>query len=73
MLHREERRGRFFVSGKGTAGLLEAFPGLGVARICADMGMLGVNRRRQGVGGKAMVDRYLSGRQGRAPNLNLVE
>ena len=61
------------MSGKGTAGLLEAFPGLGVARIGADIGMLGVNRCRQGVGGKAMVDRYLSGRQGRAPNLDFVE
>ena len=73
MFHRKEGRGGFFVSGQGAAGLLEAFPGLGVARIGAGEGVFRVNRRRQGVGGKAMEDRYLSGRQGRAPNLNLVE
>jgi hypothetical protein len=46
---------------------------LGVARIGSDDGVFGVNRCRQGVGGKAMEDRYLSGRQGRAPNLDFIE
>ncbi len=73
MFHRKESRGGFFVSGKGAAGLLEAFPSLGVCRIGPDDGVFGVHRRRQGVGGKAIKDSNLSGRKGRAPKVNLVE
>ena len=73
MFHRKESWGGFFVSGKGAAGLLQTFPSLGVDWVGPDEGVFGVHRRRQGVGGKSVEDCDLRGRQGRAPNLDLVE
>ena len=55
------------------AGLLDAFPGLGESRISPAEGMFSLDGWGQGVGGEPMVNGDFGGRQGRAPELDLVE
>ena len=73
MFHREEGGRGFLVSSQSPAGLLDAFPCVGESRVGPAEGVLGVDRSGQGVGGEPVVDGDLGGRQGRAPELDLIE
>ena len=61
------------MGGESTAGLLDAFPGLGESRVGPTERVFGVDRGGEGVDGEPVVDGDLGGRQSRAPELDLVE